>query len=147
MANTGFIKDVSGSKRMRFVKPGLDANNLNLPPNDVIFDSENISNLAVHAAGTWVGTAPVDSVIVSWPALGYAPAAIIAVRGSLSGFGDGTNWQNFFEGSIGQTTFVTYTAANAPEISVHSTGLRAKIVPQSASGSIQIRYIVFRVAQ
>jgi hypothetical protein len=77
----GFIKDINGSKRMRFVKQGHDPNNLNLNPNDVIFDSETDVNLSIVDSDTFEDVAttgnPGPRTLASWsPPLPYTPMAL-----------------------------------------------------------------------
>lgn len=75
----GILKDIGGSKRMRIVRPGYDANNLSLEQNLVIFDSNQVGNLSIHTYGE-VTFGPffhsgviVNGIIATWPDLGYAP--------------------------------------------------------------------------
>lgn len=83
----GFIKDINGSKRMRFVKPGHDPNNLNLDPNLVIFDSDTIGNLSVLDYGEDVAVSssgdpsspPVTTPFRRWN-LGYAPLVTAQIK-------------------------------------------------------------------
>ena len=55
--NIGYLKDSGGSKRLRFVKTGYDATDESVPPNKVIFDSQNIATLSILETGnyTWTG--------------------------------------------------------------------------------------------
>lgn len=76
----GFLKTVGAAKRMRFVKPGYNANDMNTPDNAVIFDSADIGNLSLYTEGEWnsgVTQQPnviLDDVqIVSWPTLPFVP--------------------------------------------------------------------------
>lgn len=86
----GLLKNVNGSKRMRFVKPGYDANNLNVPPNAVIFDSEDAGGLFIYRSGSWSGAIPGGGggYIATWPSLGYTPLAVVqnGSPGAVSGF-------------------------------------------------------------
>lgn len=112
----GFLKDIGGSKRMRFVKPGYDANDLNVPANAVIFDSEDAGGLFIYRAGTWSGTIPkgAGGFIVSWPSLGYTPLAVVQ--------------DNSMPGGV-MRPFVHYgysfsdSALTVPRIIVYPTGL------------------------
>ncbi|MFC7067464.1 hypothetical protein [Brucella rhizosphaerae] len=77
----GFLKDVGGVKRLRIVKAGYDANNLNLPYNAVVFDSIFPTNLTPWATGVArVATAGTNLKIVSWPSPGYIPMTIVNVK-------------------------------------------------------------------
>lgn len=81
----GFIKDISGSNRMRFTRPGTDPNNLNLDPNQVVFDSEAIGNLNIldygenPIASSPVGSGTFSYTLRTW-SLGYAPMVIAVVK-------------------------------------------------------------------
>lgn len=98
----GFIKDIGGSKRMRFVRPGHDPNNLNLDPNQVIFDSETIGNLSVLDYGeNFSPQPPTQNTITTtqlraW-SLPYAPMVIAQFRDQR----DPENyWSNLVNGSL-----------------------------------------------
>lgn len=72
----GFLKDVAGIKRLRIVKSGFDANNLSLPQNAVVFDSESLSSAGIYASGSTPITADISNVAVAtWPNLGFTPFA------------------------------------------------------------------------
>lgn len=101
----GFLKDVGGVKRMRFVKPGYDANNMNIPQDAVIFDSEDIGNLSIYAQDEWNsgvkttgGTQYNDVQIASWPALPFVPLVTTQYR-----YGQGSagtvvqDWTSFMD--------------------------------------------------
>lgn len=110
----GFLKDVGGSKRMRFVKPGYDANDPNVPPNAVIFDSEDAGGLFIYRAGTWSGLIPKNpgAYIVTWPSLGYTPLAVVQ-DGTPGAFSPFINYgYNFSD-----------IALNVPRIIVYPGGL------------------------
>lgn len=85
MAPRGFLKDTGvGSKRLRFVKAPYSADDLSLPGNQVIFDSEDIGNFSVHASGYWdsgirngVGVAINNEVFATWPALPFVPLILL----------------------------------------------------------------------
>ena len=47
----GFIKPVNGNMRMRFVKPGYNADDFGTPQDAVIFDSDDLGTLSVIQAG------------------------------------------------------------------------------------------------
>lgn len=76
----GFLKTIGGSKRMRFAKPGYNANDLTLPENLVVFDSEDVGNLSLYAQGQWnsgISQSPGiifnDVQIASWATLPFVP--------------------------------------------------------------------------
>lgn len=52
-ANKGYLKTSVGAKRLRFVKNGYDAADESVPPNKVIFDSQDIGSLAILETGTY----------------------------------------------------------------------------------------------
>ncbi|RAZ75844.1 hypothetical protein [Mesorhizobium atlanticum] len=55
-ANKGYLKTSGSSKRLRFVMDGYDATDETVPPNKVIFDSQDIGTLSVLEVGsyTWL---------------------------------------------------------------------------------------------
>lgn len=77
MTYRGYLKDSGGSKRLRFVMPGYDANDENVPPNKVIFDSDNIGTLSILHSGsyTWPASSNTDAWvrIASWSPLPFVP--------------------------------------------------------------------------
>lgn len=86
----GFIKPVGGNMRMRFVRPGYDANDMGVPPNQVIFDSVDAAVMSLIAAGSYhfANDAPMRAgnyvQIASW-SLPYPPLCTFqfqAQRGS-----------------------------------------------------------------
>lgn len=100
----GFIKDIGGSKRMRFTLPGTNPNNLALDPNLVVFDSDTIGNLnvldygqdvSVPAAGSNVNTVTTTR-FRTWN-LGYAPMVIGQIK--LIDAPE-TDWANLYLTSI-----------------------------------------------
>ncbi len=130
--SAGFIKPVNGKVRMRFVKPGYDARDLNLPPNAVIFDSEANEYLQVFVSGTLLisdGSRGEYSA-VTWPTLGYTPFAWAIFR------------QNDF--SIAPVLSAA-TAQYAPgAVSILSDGLRVET--RGLNYPVSLDYIVFRTA-
>ena len=70
MSYLGFLKDSGGAKRLRFVMPGYDADDEDVPPNKVIFDSNDLGTLSVLASGTYnfSGSSPsaTEHKIASW---------------------------------------------------------------------------------
>lgn len=76
MTYRGYLKDVDGSKRMRFVMPGYDADDEDVPPNKVIFDSNNIGTLSALYAGSYAFTLSMNDnteyQLASWD-LGFVP--------------------------------------------------------------------------
>lgn len=106
----GFLKDIGGTKRMRFVKPGYDANNLNVPPNAVIFDSEDAGGLFIYRSGSWSGAIPGGggAYIATWPSLGYTPLGVV---------------QNGTPGSTNPAFLHVYPSASLPRFTVYPGGL------------------------
>lgn len=84
MSYRGFLKDSGGGKRLRFVMPGYDANDENVPPNKVIFDSDNIGTLSILHSGVynWNGNSPTNQwvTIASWPTLSFVPLCYFMSR-------------------------------------------------------------------
>lgn len=52
MTKRGYLKDSGGSKRLRFVMPGYDADDESVPPNNVIFDSNSVANVSIFRRGS-----------------------------------------------------------------------------------------------
>ncbi|RWE78803.1 hypothetical protein [Mesorhizobium sp.] len=78
-ANRGYIKTSGSAKRLRFVKPGYDATDESVPPNKVIFDSNNIATAAILETGsqTWSHFTNVPLTRVSAWDYGFVPLCII----------------------------------------------------------------------
>jgi hypothetical protein len=77
----GFLKPVGGNMRLRYARPGYDANDLTLPGNQVAFDSANAGVFSVYAQGLWRGAPPTTKTkIVSWPALSYVPLCTLELN-------------------------------------------------------------------
>ncbi|GGB00757.1 hypothetical protein GCM10011491_31170 [Brucella endophytica] len=125
----GFLKDVNGIKRLRIVKPGYDANNLNLPVNAVVFDSVYPSNLVIYDSGVaTVSTAGTDTRIVSWPDPGYVPMTLLMAKSSSGGW-----WYS-----------VVPWTSNNPVASVRADGIL--LTTGSFNLPVDISYFAFRVA-
>lgn len=78
----GFIKRVDGALRMRFVKAGYNANDLSVPANAVIFDSDAQQYLQVYISGSAVVYGAADyQVVATFPSLGYVPMLFASWRG------------------------------------------------------------------
>lgn len=84
MTYRGYLKDNGGSKRLRFVMPGYDADDENVPPNKVIFDSDNIGTLSILYSGvySWNGNSPTNQwvTIATWPTLSFVPLCYFMSR-------------------------------------------------------------------
>lgn len=140
MACRGFLKKVNGTMRMRFVKPGYDANDLNVPPNAVIFDSEDAGGLFIYRAGTWSGRIPkgAGAFIVTWPTLGYTPLTVVqdGTPGALSPF-------------IHYGYAYTDDALTVPRVIAYPTGLwlrngRDGVQPSGTGPLFHLNYQVYR---
>lgn len=81
VANRGFLKDVSGSKRLRIVRAGLDANDMTLLPNQIVFDSDWSDSASILLTGSYNLT--VDIPAGAGDPNGYA--ATVASYASLGG--------------------------------------------------------------
>lgn len=131
----GFIKDIGGSNRMRFTRPGTNPNNLNLDPNQVIFDSDTIGNLSVLDYGenvvTATGGTPFTTQLRSWN-IGYAPMIIAQIKPALE---NNTWWSHQFP----------TTALPVAYISSSPTGVSCTISSSVGSNySVNIRWTAFR---
>lgn len=93
MTYRGYLKDSGGAKRLRFVMPGYDADDEDVPPNKVIFDSNNIGTLSVIATGRrdWIneGGTGGNVQIASW-SLPYVP--LCTFQFSTSTYDNGESW-------------------------------------------------------
>ncbi|MCO6386246.1 hypothetical protein [Aliihoeflea sp. 40Bstr573] len=156
MANRGFIKDIGGAKRMRFVRPGYDANDMGVPPNQVIFDSENIGALSVYTSGVVDVQTPIDGYIASWSDLGFTPLAMVQFMGHPSSPRATTNiglstteWRFTFRGQSGGVSAPLGAPNNeGPKVFVYSNGLRMRLHTNSGTDEYRlfVRYIVYRAA-
>lgn len=160
MANRGFIKDVGGSKRMRFVRAGYDANDMSVPPNQVIFDSQNIGALSVHTSGVVDVQTPLDGYIASWANLGYTPLAMVQFIGHPSS-PSGTNniglstseWAFRFTGApSGFASELDSPDNTGPRVYAYPTGLYMRMHAGKDGANNQrvyrffVRFIVYRAA-
>jgi hypothetical protein len=77
--NKGYLKTSGGAKRLRFVKDGYDATDESVPPNKVIFDSNNIATVAILETGsyTWSNFTNSGLTKVSTWDYGFVPLCII----------------------------------------------------------------------
>lgn len=104
----GFLKDVGGIKRLRIVKPGYDANNLNLPYNNVVFDSVLPTSVVPYIAGVVnITTAGSVMKVVTWPDPGYCPLTMV----------------NIVRQDDGSYSSVIPWTSNNPVITVDNTGI------------------------
>lgn len=123
----GFLKDIGGKKRMRFVKDGYDADDLNAPLNKVIFDSEIEGCLQTYRAGSIVVTPSVDGFVVTWPSLGYTPFVLLSFGGP---------------GKANPVFYSNGTGANFSRFTAYPTGLYVK---DNGTSAFTINYRVFRL--
>lgn len=123
----GFLKDVDGKKRLRFVKDGYDANDLSVPLNKVIFDSEIEGCLSTYRAGSITLTPSVDGFAVTWPSLGYTPFVLLTFGGP---------------GKANPAFYSNGTGANFSRFTAYPTGLYVKVTSGSA---FIVNYRVFRL--
>jgi hypothetical protein len=123
----GFLKTIAGKKRLRFVKPGYDADDLNVPLNKVIFDSEIEGCLQTFRAGSVTLTPPYDGFVVTWPDLGYTPFATLSFGGP---------------GNATPALLRNYTSTTIPRFETYPTGLYVKLPNGSA---VIMNYRVFRL--
>lgn len=136
----GFLKDIGGKKRLRFVKDGYDANDPSVPLNKVIFDSEIEGCLQIYQQGTVALNYPISAgYLVTWPSLGYTPFVMLSFKATAGTFGDGNSVPSFHQASATDATgelasFISYPA-----------GLWVKVPRASAAWSTQMTYTVFRL--
>lgn len=135
----GFIKNIGGSNRMRFTRPGTDPNNLNLDPNQVIFDSETIGNLSVLDYGETtvtipnVGTSSLTAQLASWSP-GYVPMVIGQIKTANA---PDTHWSSVFNGRIRSCYF---------EVTSAGLWIVQGGVSQATSTQLNVRWTAFRFA-
>lgn len=143
----GFLKTDGASKRMRFVKPGYDANDMGTPDNAVIFDSNDVGNLSLYSQGEWnsgitqsPGVIFNDVQIASWATLPFVP---LVMTQYLYGQGpSGTiiqKWAPFLELMMPQHFRLW---ASPSGLNVYWMRDNASAIPSI----IYIRYQVYRIA-
>lgn len=87
MSSRGFIKPVDGAIRLRWARPGYDADDLTLDANKIAFDSgypngavnflQQFTYIPPTATTTWPTT---ETKIVDWADRGYIPLTYILAR-------------------------------------------------------------------
>lgn len=95
MTKRSYIKSSGGHQRMRFVQAGYDVDSEAVPPNKVIFDSDDVGTLSLIASGIYrlaryAGDPPPAVVIASW-SLDYVPLCTFQFKG----YG-GTYWTPYY---------------------------------------------------
>lgn len=131
----GFIDKINGSNRMRFTKPGTDPYNLNLDPNQVIFDSDTIGNLSVLDYGENLvpqGSTVNDvtsTTLRTWN-LGYAPMVIAQIKRQSE---PDNYWSYVFAGNVR----VCYLESSP-------TGLVFTRAATVGGGTLMVRWTAFR---
>lgn len=131
----GFIKNINGSNRMRFTRPGTDPNNLNLDPNLVVFDSETIGNLSVLFYGENLvpqsgSTNDTNyTPLRSW-SLPYAPMVIAQIKRQSE---PDNYWSNHFQPRI-----------NRCYLESTPTGLTFVRATTVGGGTLMVRWTAFR---
>ena len=120
MTLRGFIRNVGDHWRARFVQAGYDANDMTMPPNKVVFDSDDIGTLSLLYAGTFRfnrdGAAPITRQVASW-SLSYIPLCTFQFRPS----GD-INWNPVYvPGGFG-------SSIASQRILVSATGISATLL-------------------
>lgn len=135
MSYRGYLKDSGGSKRLRFVMPGYDADDENTPSNKVIFDTNSDAVLNIYAQGQWTGTVPSSGTyIASWPNIGYAP--FVAMQ-----FLYGDEWMPYF-------MYYRSSPFVAPRFTAYSDGLHLQNSYGNSNSSpivYTLRYQVYRL--
>lgn len=141
----GYLKDSGGAKRLRFVMPGYDADDENVPPNKVIFDSNNIGTLSILHSGvySWDGSAASQQwvTIATWPALSFVPLCHFLYRHSVYPSTD-VRTQNFLPFRSGTGSNVASLADNM--IRVKNNGIDLKYYA-SATGVSLIYWYAFNI--
>lgn len=87
----GALYNKDGSKKMRFVMPGYDVEDENVPPNKVIFDSENLGTLSIMDQGAYTfvgdGLGQTNMVTIKTWDLDYIPLCHFWFNNSLEHIG------------------------------------------------------------
>lgn len=131
----GFIKDIGGQKRLRWVRSGYNADNLSLPWNQVVFDSSIAHVYGVLLTGMWSGYPPDDRTrIVSWPSYGYTPLVSFFYSDLRT---PGDEWSPYFA----YPNFIG-TNGRAQELSVDQNGIWFELGNDGADFPCVLRYIV-----
>lgn len=137
----GYIKEVPGNAqiagnhmRMRFVKPGNNADSESVPPNQVIFDSDDVGTLSLIAAGQYrfnrAGAEPITIKIASW-SLDYVPLCTFQFRPWPA-----TYWAPFYIPGVAST--------NNQRILVDRTGITATLLT-STPNYVDIAWQAYRL--
>jgi hypothetical protein len=129
----GYIKTISGNKRMRWVRPPNSADNLALPQNQVVFDSASAKIFGVYTSGVWARTIPeTPTKIVTWPSLGYIPL---------------TRWWYSPTDDTSRVYPMLYLSFERWELSMESeaTGLWVGTNGTGSEENCTLRYVVFRM--
>jgi hypothetical protein len=124
----GYIKNVGDHIRMRYVQPGYDPDATDVPPNKVIFDSDDLGTLSVLASGVVSIPTAISSYVqlVEWD-LDYVPLCWIQFDN-----GDG-----YLRNAGG-----TSVAVGPNRVNIRTTGIWYK---GFASSGTSLIYAAFRV--
>lgn len=129
----GFLKTIGASKRLRFVMPGYDAEDMSTPPNKVIFDSDDVGTLAIVTTGMFrfgsgsTGLLP-PAKIVEWD-LDFIP--LCTFQFDINNFGR----TNFAQGRP--------NILDELYINVDRTGITAKLF--KGTGTLDVYYTAYRL--
>lgn len=131
----GFIKPVNGSMRMRFVKPGYNADDMATPEEHVIFDSEDLAVLSVVQAGEYDlgdGAQNGKTVQIATWNLDFVPLCA---------------FQYSFDGSLFGPSAAVLTNGNGDFNSfytrVSSTGIVVSYRMATSAARLRVRYTAF----
>lgn len=138
----GYLKDSGGAKRLRFVMPGFNADDENVPPNKVIFDSNSVVALSIINYGKYQfnNTQNTNEIkIASWN-FDFVPLCYFWSKVSVA-YSDGYSFQPFltlYSGSPWMDTESNY-------IKVKKDGIYIK-VQRVNSTNVTLEWVAFNIA-
>lgn len=91
----GYLRTAGGTSRIRIVQPGYDAYSASVPPNKVVFDSDDIGTLSIIHTGSYTlpKSGNVSNLqIASWSALPFVPLCLFRFQIDAYGAGYSSTW-------------------------------------------------------
>lgn len=139
MSRRGYLETQGGSKRLRFVMPGYDADDPDVPQNKVIFDSNDIGTLSILESGEY-----------EWTSINFTPGLVQVATWSydfvpLCSF----QWKVNVSGWYGclQVT-APWAEYGSGQVLVANDGIRVafRYAYSAPAASIKLRWIAYRLA-
>lgn len=138
MSRRGYLETQGGSKRLRFVMPGYDADDPDVPPNKVIFDSNDLATLSILASGEYEWTSIEYTSgrehIVQWS---YNFVPLCSFQWSLN--------NSMWTGCL-HTTSGFYPDYGSGQVFVAKDGIRVAFRIRPSASSVKLRWIAYRLA-